>query len=57
MRNLLRPVLALLCFTLYLSPAYGQASEIRVNEVHPGEQWVELTNAGSQAVDVSNLIL
>lgn len=58
MRALIRRLaLPLACFTFGIAPAYGQASEIRVNEVHPGEKWVELTNAGNQTVDVSNLLL
>lgn len=37
--------------------ASGQAGLIRLSELHPNEQWVELVNSGTDPVDVSDFLL
>lgn len=38
-------------------PPQGSVDDVRINEIHEGDQWVELLNTGSEAVDISELWL
>ncbi len=38
-------------------PPQGSVEDVRINEVHEGDQWVELLNTGDAEVDVSGLWL
>ena len=39
------------------TPPQGSVEDVRINEVHDADQWVELINTGDEAVDVSELWL
>jgi hypothetical protein len=38
-------------------PPQGSVADVRINEIHEGDQWVELLNTGDAEVDVSDLWL
>jgi len=38
-------------------PEEGSVDDVRINEIHEGDQWVELFNTGDASVDVSDLWL
>lgn len=47
----------ILCSLLAPHYASGQAGPIRLSELYPNEQWVELVNIGSDPVDVSDFLV
>lgn len=52
-----RLIATLLAIVSTAGAVAAQADRIRINEVHPAEQWIELVNTGNEPVNVSAFML